>query len=220
MNNRPIYGYRIADGVHGSLMARTLGFLALLLAILMIASVFGVALGPGALWIGFIAAIVGTIFVGRNQTHAGLALFWGIVVAVGMGIAIGPVLWYAILDQNHLFLAVMGSILLAMLLSAAVVAWVPWDFTKLGPILFLGLLMLIITSLLSFFLPGAFGIMASRAYNLIGVLIFTGYMMVDFAIMRYRGRVMAGNGVAIVLAVSLLVDIINLFLFLMRLGRR
>ncbi|HBQ96116.1 MAG: Bax inhibitor-1 family protein [Firmicutes bacterium] len=220
MNNRTPYTYRVADGVHGSLMARTLGFLVLLLVILMAASVFGVGLGPGAFWIGFIAAMVGTIFVGRNQANAGMALFWGIIVAIGLGIAVGPVLWYAILHQNHLFLTTVGGILIAMLLSAAVVSWVPWDFSKLGPILFLGLLMLIITSLLSFFLPGMFGIVASRAYNLIGVLIFTGYMMVDFSIMRYRGRILPGNGAAVVLAVSLLVDIINLFLFLLRLGRR
>lgn len=220
MNNRPIYSYRVADGVHGSLMARTLGFLVLLLAIVVVASLFGVGLGSGAFWVGFIAAMVGTIFVGRNQANAGAALFWGIVVAAGLGLAIGPVLWYAILDQNHLFLTVVGGILIAMLLSAVVVAWVPWDFAKLGPLLFLGLLMLIITSLLSLFLPGMFGIMASRAYNMIGVLIFTAYLMVDFSIMRHRGRTMSGNGVAIMLAVSLLVDIINLFLFLLRLGRR
>ncbi|WP_053958691.1 Bax inhibitor-1 family protein [Sulfobacillus thermosulfidooxidans] len=220
MYNRTPYTYSVADGIKGSLMARTLGYLALLLVVLMLASLFGVSLGSLGIWMGFIAAMVGTIFVSRNQANAGAALFWGIVVAAGLGIAIAPILWYAILYQNHLFITTLGAILVAMLLSAAIVSWIPWDFSKLAPILFLGLLMLIITSLLSFFLPSMFGVVASRAYNLIGVVIFTGYLLLDFSIMRYRGRALPTNGTAIVLAVSLLVDIINLFLFLLRLGRR
>lgn len=220
MHSRTPYTYQVADGVKGSLMARTLGYLALLLIILMAASLLGLGLGTAGMWIGFLAALVGTIFVSRSQANAPMALFWGIIVAAGLGIAIAPVLWYAILYQHHLFMTTMGALLVAMLLSAAVVSWIPWDFTKLAPILFLGLVMLVITSLLSFLFPSLFGVVASRAYNLLGVAIFTGYLMVDFAIMRARGRVLPTNGAAVVLAVSLLVDIINLFLFLLRLGRR
>ncbi len=200
-------------------MAQTLGYLALLLVVLVLASVVGVGFGSAGMWIGFIAAMLGTIMVSRSQARAGRALMWGFVVAIGMGIAIAPILWYAILDQNHLFLTTMGGILIAMLLSAAVVSWIPWDFSRMAPLLFLGLIMLIITGVLSMFLPSMFGVVASRAYNVIGVLIFTGYMMVDFAIMRHRGRSLPGDGTAVVLAVGLLVDIINLFLFLLRLGR-
>jgi FtsH-binding integral membrane protein len=218
-NNRAPYTYSVAGGVKGSLMARTLGYLALLLAVLALASIVGVGFGSAGMWIGFIAAMIGTIMVSRHQAQAGTALMWGFVVAIGLGIAIAPILWYAILHENHLFLTTMGGIIVAMLLSAAVVSWIPWDFSRLAPLLFLGLIMLIITSVLSMFLPSMFGVVASGAYNVIGVLIFTGYMMVDFAIMRHRGRTLPGNGAAVVLAVSLLVDIINLFLFLLRLGR-
>jgi FtsH-binding integral membrane protein len=109
---------------------------------------------------------------------------------------------------------------LAVLFSALLVSWVPWDFTRLAPLLFLGLIMLLITGVLSWLIPGLTGIAMSRAYNLIGVLIFLGYLMVDFSIMRWRGRVLPADGAPVVLAVSILIDIVNLFLFLLRLGRR
>jgi hypothetical protein len=84
----------------------------------------------------------------------------------------------------------------------------------------MGLLMLIITSVLSWIVPGLSGVVMSKTYNLIGVLIFLGYLLVDFSLMRVRGRVVPAQGTAVVLAVSLLIDIVNLFLFLLRLGRR
>ncbi|MCL5116317.1 MAG: Bax inhibitor-1 family protein, partial [Firmicutes bacterium] len=87
-------------------------------------------------------------------------------------------------------------------------------------LLFVGLLMLMATALLSWIVPGLTGIAMSRAYNLIGTLIFIGYLIVDFSLMRVRGRAVPMEGAAVVLAVSIMIDIVNLFLFLLRLGRR
>ncbi len=219
-NRSPYATYQVSDGVPGRLMARTLGYLGLLLAILSAAVLFGVEFGAAGIWIGFAAAIIGTIMVSRRMASAGVAFAWGAVVAIGMGVMISPVIWGTAATDPGLLLQTLGALVITILMSAAVVAWIPWDFSRIMPLLFFGLIMLIVVSLLSFFVPAFASVGASRAFNLIGVLIFTGYLMVDFSLMRMRGRVMPGQGTAVVLAVSLLIDIVNLFLFLLRLGRR
>ncbi|OLZ11992.1 Bax inhibitor-1 family protein [Sulfobacillus thermosulfidooxidans] len=212
--------YNINDGIPGRLMAKTLGYLVLLIVILGLGSVVGIQLGSLGMWVGFVLAILATIMVSRQIESAGAAFLWGILAAVGLGMVVSAPLWYAILYQGSQLMMALISVLLAVLASAAVVAVVPWDFSKIGPLLFLGLIVLIITSLLSAFIPALSGVGSSVGFNLLGVVIFTGYLLVDLSIMRYRGREFPADGLAIVLAVSLLVDIINLLLFILRLGRR
>ncbi len=221
MSNRsPSVAYRVSDGVRGSLMGRTLGFLALLLLILAAAGFVSPLAGKAGMWVGIAAALVGTILVGRNMASARRAFFWGAVVAIGMGLLVGPVVWSVALTQGPLLWSTLGILLVAVLFAASLVSWIPWDFSRLAPLLFVGLLMLMATALLSWIVPGLTGIAMSRAYNLIGTLIFIGYLIVDFSLMRVRGRAVPMEGAAVVLAVSIMIDIVNLFLFLLRLGRR
>lgn len=221
MYNQPPFGAtRVSDGVMGSLMGRTLGYLALLLAILCAAMFVSPVLGSAGMWAGVVAAFLGTVLVGRNMARAGRAFFWGAVVAVGMGILVGPVVWSVALTNGSLLWSTLGALVVSVLFAAALVSWLPWDFSKMAPLLFVGLLMLVAVSLLSWIVPGVTGIAMSRAFNLIGTLIFIGYLIVDFSLMRWRGRALPLEGAPVVLAVSLLIDIVNLFLFLLRLGRR
>jgi FtsH-binding integral membrane protein len=111
-------------------------------------------------------------------------------------------------------------LVLAVALAGAAVAWIPWDFSRLAPLLMVGLLLLLFAGLLSWLIPGLTGFAMSPAYNLIGVGIFTGYLLVDFSLLKYRGMTFAGNGAAVLMATAILVDIVNLFLFLLMLGRR
>lgn len=219
-NRSPYAAVRVSDGVQGSLMGRTLAILVLLLAILSVSALLSPVAGTAGLWIGIAAALLGTIMVGRSVASAGRAFVWGAVVAIGMGLLVGPVVWSVALTQGSLLISTMGILLVAVLFSALLVSVVPWDFSRLMPLLFLGLIMLIVTGLLSWIVPGMSGLAVSKAYNLIGTLIFIGYLLVDFSLMRLRGRVMPAEGTAVVLAVSILIDIVNLFLFLLRLGRR
>ncbi len=211
---------RISDGVTGSLMGRTLGYLALLILILSASVLLSPLAGRVGIWIGIAAALLGTIMVGRNAWTAGRAFIWGAVVAIGMGLLVGPVVWSVAVTQSGLLWTTLGTLVIAVVFSALLVSVVPWDFSRLMPLLFLGLIMLIVTGALSWFIPSISGVVMSKAYNLIGTLIFIGYLMVDFSLMRLRGRVVPTQGTAVVLAVSLLIDIVNLFLFLLRLGRR
>ncbi len=212
-------GYSVSDGINGKLMGRTLAYLAVLLAILMVGSVIGADLGSVGLWAGFALTIIATLMVSRRVARAGAAFFWGALAAVGLGMVVSSVLWYAILNQPTLVLTSSLAVLLAMVVAALVVSVVPWDFSKMGPLLFLGLIVLIVLGLLSMILPGMGGVMMSAGYNIAGVVIFTGYLMVDFGVMRSRSRSFPQDGLAIMLAVSILIDIVNLFLFLLRLGR-
>lgn len=219
MYNRSPYGYSVSQGVSGNLMGKTLGYLVLLLVILMASVVVAPTFGTAGMWIGLIAAFIGTLMVSRRMNNAASTLVWGAIVAVGMGLLVAPaVLSTAVSNAGLLYSSVFG-VVVAVALSAAVVSFIPWDFSRLGPILFVGLLMLVITSVLGMILPGVTGLLMSRAYNIFGILIFTGYLMLDFSLMRSRGRMLPQEGAAVALAVFLLVDIVNLFLFFLRLGR-
>ena len=208
------------SGVKGSLMAQTLGYVALLLLILSAATIVGVLLGHVGLWIGIVMMFGGTLMVNRAARKGRAALLWAVTTAVGMGILIGPIVWSVASTDGSLLLSTLGTLVLAVAFSAALVSWIPWDFSRLTPLLLVGLIMLMVTGLISMFVPGATGLQMSTAYNLIGVLIFTGYLIVDFSLMRYRRLAMPARGTAVVLATYILIDIVNLFLFLLRLGRR
>ncbi len=219
-NRSPVAAYRISDGVAGSIMGRTLGYLTLLLLILGASAVVSPIAGQAGMWVGIGAALIGTILVSRNVARAGRAFFWGAVVAVGMGLLVGPVVWSVAITQSSLLWSTLGILLIAVLFSAALVSWLPWDFSKMAPLLFVGLIMLVVTGFLSWIVPGMTGLATSRVFNLIGTLIFTGYLIVDFSLMRMRKRVVPAQGMAVVLAVAILIDIVNLFLFILGLGRR
>jgi FtsH-binding integral membrane protein len=219
-NRSPYATVQVSDGVSGSLMGRTLGYLALLLLILSVSALISPVTGPIGMWVGIAGALLGTIMVARNRGSARHAFTWGTVVAIGMGLLVGPVVWSVALTQGGLLWSTLGTLIVAVLFAALLVSWIPWDFSRMMPLLFIGLMMLLVTGVLSWIVPGISGLAMSRAYNLIGVLVFLGYMMVDFSLMRARGRVIPADGAAVMLAVSLLIDIVNLFLFLLRLGRR
>lgn len=220
MYNRSAYAQSVSEGVNGSLMGRTLGILAVLLLISAVSVAMAPVAGTAGMWIGFGAAIIGTIMVSRRVEHAGSAFAWGVVVAIGMGLMAAPFIWQVAITDPRLLGTSFVVLLLAVATTAMMVSWLPWDFSRLAPLLFLGLLMMIVTSLLSWVIPGLTGVVLSKTFNLIGVLVFIGYLLVDFSLMRARGRVIPVQGAAVVLAVALLVDIINLFLFILRLGRR
>ncbi len=219
-NRSPVSAYRVADGVTGSIMGRTLGYLTLLLFILGASALISPVAGRAGMWVGIGSALIGTILVSRNVARAGRAFFWGAVVAIGMGLLVGPFVWSVAITQSSLLLSTLGILLIAVLFSAALVSWLPWDFSKMAPLLFVGLIMLVVTGFLSWIVPGMTGLATSRVFNLIGTVIFTGYLIVDFSLMRMRGRSVPAQGMAVVLAVSILIDIVNLFLFILGLGRR
>ena len=112
--------------------------------------------------------------------------------------------------QNVVFQA-MSATTIAVIATASIVFTTSVDFSVMGGFLFTALLILIIMGLLNHF------IFKSRKFSLVkayfGVLIFTGYLLYDFDMLKKQMN--AGDdswSTAIQIAVNLYLDIINLFL--------
>jgi FtsH-binding integral membrane protein len=91
------------------------------------------------------------------------------------------------------------------------------NLSRLGPILFIGLLTLVVASIFSIFFN--FGWL-SFAIGVGGVVIFSGFILYDIQRIKYTENTLSA---AILLTVSLYLDILNLFLSLLRIlggGRR
>ncbi len=200
-------------------MGRTLGYVALLLLVLSASTILGVVVGTVGMWVGVVMLFGGTLMVNRAARRAQAVLPWALCVSVGMGVVVGPLVWSVAYTDASLLLFTLGTLVLAVAFSAALVSWIPWDFSRLAPLLMIGLLMLMVTGLVSLVVPGATGIAMSPMFNVIGVAIFTGYLIVDFSLLRYRRLAFPERGLAVVLATYIVIDIVNLFLFLLRLGR-
>jgi len=93
------------------------------------------------------------------------------------------------------------------------------DLTNMGSFLFMGLIGLILASVLNIFLNSS---ALEFAVSLVGVAVFTGLTVYDMSRMKEQAIVMyAGEGLAqkraILGALSLYLNFVNLFLFLLRL---
>lgn len=92
------------------------------------------------------------------------------------------------------------------------------DLTKLGSILMIGLIGIVIASLINMFMGSA---KMDYIISILGVVIFTGLTAYDVQKIKNLGQEMGGTSMAnklgIVGALTLYLDFINLFLFLLRL---
>ena len=84
------------------------------------------------------------------------------------------------------------------------------DFSFLGGMLFMGLIALIVAGFVMMFVHAA---MASMIYSIVGVLIFSGFVLYDTSQIMLR----LGPEDAVMGAVALYLDFINLFMFILRL---
>lgn len=97
------------------------------------------------------------------------------------------------------------------------------DLTKFGSLMVMGLFALIIASLLNMFFPG---LHLDKVITYIGVIVFVGLTAYDVQRIKLMGQSMQYQGMpagklAIIGALTLYLDFINLFLYLLRLfGRR
>merc|ERR1719271_1329377 len=87
------------------------------------------------------------------------------------------------------------------------------DFSFLGGALFAGLIILIVWSLLNAFFD--FGLGGRMVFSLAGALVFVGYILYDTSLLMHH----LGPDDYIIAAVTLYLDIINLFLYLLEILR-
>ncbi|MBK8902382.1 MAG: Bax inhibitor-1/YccA family protein [Anaerolineaceae bacterium] len=181
-----------------------------------------------------------------------MLVFWGLVIAelvlvvsvnrainrLSSGVGLALFFLYSALSGvtlSVIFLAYgLGTILLAFgtttlifIILTVVGLTTKEDLTKWGPILFVGLLGIILASVLNFFFASA---ALDWIVTYVGILIFLGLIVYDsnlikkmtFAtVLQGNGSQEVLNGIAVMGALRLYLDFINLFLRLLRvLGRR
>lgn len=161
----------------------------------------------------FLGAVIGG-FIALFATLALRNSGWGLVgifAFTGLeGFTLGPVLsHYLGMANGGTIVATAAGLTAAVFLALSFYALVSRkDFSFLGGMLFVGLIALLLASLVALFFP----IPALHlTLSVIGVLIFSGYVLYDTSEI-IRG----GETSCIVATVSLYLDILNLFLNLLR----
>jgi FtsH-binding integral membrane protein len=164
-------------------------------------------------------ALVVVISAGIRKLSATAALGLFFVYAVTMGVTLGVIVW-AYLQSPGGSTAVASAFLSAsaMFGAAAIYGGVTKrDLTKMGGILFMALVGLIVASLLNIFLHSS---QLNWIISIVGVVLFTGLTAWDTQRIA-SGQLAAVTGSpekgAVLGALSLYLDFVNLFLFLLRL---
>jgi len=109
---------------------------------------------------------------------------------------------------------VFGITALTFAIMALVGTFTNIDLTKLGTILFMGLLGIIIASIINIFLGSQ---TLDLGIIIIGIVIFTLYIAYDVQKVKYIAQTLEEDKAAIICAFELYLDFINLFIKLIRL---
>ena len=201
------------DQTH-SLFSQTMGYVALTAGLFAAGAYLGRDLSYGLGWIWFIAAFICLIamnFTVRRSMQLTVALLCGFGVLIGLAMA--PVLaYYAGTNPSALWSAGGATALFIAGFGAAGYA-TRRDLTALARICFFALLGLIIFGIVLIFvrIPHA-----NLIYSIIGLVIFAGFTMFDFQRLRTSKDIRS----APLLAASIFLDILNVFLFFLRIFSR
>lgn len=198
-----------------SLLAQVLGITALGLCVTALAAYVAQGVSPG---IGLAAMIVGfillfSIYKTRSNEALSLTLFYAFAFCQGIGIA--PVIGHYISTVGP-SVVVNAAITtgLGMFALAAIVYATGLDLRRFQGIFMIALLGLVVVGIVSIFVR----FIHPEVYAWITLVIFSGLVLIDFA--RIRA---GGDGLTpVMMAVSIYLDAINIFLALLSIfgGRR
>jgi modulator of FtsH protease len=201
-----------------TLFARTMAYVAATAALFALGAYAGRNLSNGAVFIGFIAAFVCLIamrFTAARSPQATVALLGAFGLLIG--IATSPTLvYYATADPTALWQAGGATALFIGALGSAGYA-TNRDLSGVARASFWALVALLVFGVVAIFvnIPHA-----SVIYSVAGLVIFAGFTLVDFQRLRRTQDIAS----APLLAASIFLDILNVFLFFLSLfggnGRR
>jgi modulator of FtsH protease len=212
----PYAGYGASDVAladRSAVLGKVMGLLGFAFLFTAGGAVIGRSLGPGAFLLSIVGSFATVIALQFLRERSPLNLFLLYAFATFEGMALGLIL------ESYVARGLGGVVLNAAATTAAVTLaagtygyTTKRDLSGLGGILFVGLIGVVVASLVGIFvqLPLLYiGISAVAA------VLFTGFLVFDLnRVARSRG---ATEGQAILLAVSVYLDIFNLFLALLRL---
>jgi modulator of FtsH protease len=193
-----------------TLFAQTMGYVAGTAALFALGAWAGRDLTGGAGIVAFIAAfavLIGMRFAVRRsvQLAVGLLAAFGLLI----GLAVAPtVAYYGSMDPRALWQAGGATALFIAGFGAAGYA-TRRDLTALARICSWALLLLIVAGIVLIFvhIPGA-----DLVYSILGLVIFAGFTMFDFQRLRTNSDVTE----APLLAASIFLDVLNVFLFFLQ----
>ena len=211
------YAYRpagIAARERGhTLFAQTMAYVAATTGLFALGAYLGRNL-PGVLafvaYLAAFAALIAMQFTVRKsrQTTVALLAAFGLL----MGVALAPTLvYYASTDPQALWQAGAATALFVAAFGAAGYA-TRRDLTALARMCFWALVALLVFGIVLIFVNIPYG---SLVYSVIGLVIFAGFIMFDFQRLRRSSDVDS----APLLAASIFLDILNVFMFFLRIFR-
>jgi uncharacterized protein len=197
----------IPRGQTHALFAQTMGFIAATAALFALGAYLGRDLAYGVGFVAFIVAF-GCLIAMRFAARKSRELTTGLLAAFGLliGLAVAPTLaYYARMNPDVLWEASGATALFIGGFGAAGYA-TRRDLAAVARVCFWALLALIVAGLVLIFvhIPGA-----ALAYSVIGLVIFAGFTMFDFQRLRRNADISS----APLLAASIFLDILNVFLF-------
>jgi uncharacterized protein len=196
-----------ARGQTHALFSQTMGYVAVTAALFALGAWVGHNLTGGAGIVAFIAAfacLIGMRFAAKRSQQLTVALLGAFGLLIGVAVA-PTVAYYGSMDPRALWQAGGATALFIAGFGAAGYA-TRRDLTALARISFWALLALIVVGIVLIFvhIPGA-----DLAYSVLGLVIFAGFTMFDFQ----RLRTNTDAATAPLLAASIFLDILNVFLF-------
>jgi FtsH-binding integral membrane protein len=197
------------------LFSQTMGLVALTAGLFALGAYLGRDMSYQLGWLWFIAAFVcllGMNFAIRSSERLAIFLLFGFGVLVGLAMA-PTIAYYANTNPQAVWQA--GGATALFIAGFATAGWATRrDLSGLARICFWALLALIVFGIITIFVNIPAG---SVIYAVLGLVIFAGFTMVDFQRLRRTKDIR----VAPLLAASIFLDILNVFLlFLSLFGRR
>lgn len=207
-----------------TLMSKTFSLLGLSLIFAYIGSIIAQQLAKQALQMGapqklrgiFWGAIIVNILAFLALMFLRANIHLSLILLAVFTLSSGFTLGFSTLNRGDVAVKAAGVTALTVFLTALIAMYSGIDFSWLGKFLFFGLLILIVVSIITLFTRIKEA--TQKFIAAFGVLIFTGYLLFDFNQLA-KAKAMLPNTweTAINFAVSIYLDIINLFLQLMNL---
>ena len=197
------------DQAH-TLFAQTMGYVALTAALFALGAWLGRNLAGGVGIVAFIAAfavLIGMRFAVRRsvQLTVGLLAAFGLLI----GVAVAPtVAYYGSMDPQALWQAGGATALFIAAFGAAGYA-TRRDLAPVARVCFWALVALIVVGIVLIFVHIPEG---NLVYSVLGLVIFAGFVLFDFQRLRTNTDIT----VAPLLAASIFLDVLNVFLFFLQ----
>jgi FtsH-binding integral membrane protein len=206
-------GTMTRDQVH-SLFGQTMGYVAVTTGFFALGAYLGRHLSEGWAIVWFIVAfacLIAMNFTVRRST--GLSVVLLLVVGTTLGLAMAPALvYYASVNPQALWQAGGATALFIAGFGAAGYA-TRRDLSAIGRLCFWALLALIVLGIVLIFVHIPYG---DLIYSVLGLVIFAGLTMYDFQRLRRSKDIQS----APLLAASIFLDALNVFLFFLRIFSR